>query len=185
MVFYHKKLVYSILQLLHRLFPLTIKYVVTSGVPHKVCWGEFSTAIYRNVAYIQTAATFMCRGKLSCLHTNLDAFQHQHFQQHKFELCATFFDTALELLGAQDCVHPTVCSDYQVSANIRSSGRVQFCQLTAVCTTPLCPASSDHPAAWSTNYHCLKGWYGIWHRIHSHKECTPDATHSIVSQWHG
>ena len=61
--------------------------------------GVSSTAIYRNVAYIQTAATFVCRGKLSCLDTNVDAFQHQHFQQHKFELCATFFDTALELLG--------------------------------------------------------------------------------------
>ena len=35
---------------------------VTSGVPWKACWGEFSTAIYENVAYVQMAAAFTCAG---------------------------------------------------------------------------------------------------------------------------
>ena len=37
------------------------------------------------------------------------------------------------------CVHPTVCSDYQVSTNITSSGQVQ---LIVVSTNPKCLLSS-------------------------------------------
>ena len=35
---------------------------VTSGVPRKACWGEFSIAMCGNVAYVQTAAAFAYRG---------------------------------------------------------------------------------------------------------------------------
>ena len=49
---------------------------VTSGVPRKASWGEFSTAIYGNVAYVQTAAAFTYRGNPSCLHSDLE-FQHR------------------------------------------------------------------------------------------------------------
>ena len=48
---------------------------VTPEVPQKACWGEFSTAIYGNVAYIQMAAAFEYRG---CLYSNLE---FQPFQQ--------------------------------------------------------------------------------------------------------
>ena len=53
---------------------------VTSGVPRKACWGEFSIAIYGNIAYVQMAAAFVYRRILSCLDTDLE-FQHQPFQQ--------------------------------------------------------------------------------------------------------
>ena len=43
---------------------------VTSGVPRKAYWGEFSIAIYGNIAYIQMAAAFMYRENPSCLDTD-------------------------------------------------------------------------------------------------------------------
>ena len=70
---------------------------VTSGVPQKACWGEFSIVIYGNMAYVQMAAAFAYMGIPSCLDTNLE-FQHRPFQQWQSELRATFFDTAVELL---------------------------------------------------------------------------------------
>ena len=51
-----------------------------SGVPWKACWGEFSIAIYGNVAYFQMAAAFVYRRIPSCLDTDLE-FPHRPFQQ--------------------------------------------------------------------------------------------------------
>ena len=51
---------------------------VTSGVPRKACWGEFSIAIYGNIAYVQMAAAFVYR--ILSLDADLE-FQHQPFQQ--------------------------------------------------------------------------------------------------------
>ena len=65
-------------------FPLTSKYVhgirdVTSGVPWKACWGEFSIGIiYGKTAYVQTAAVFAYRRIPSCLDTDLE-IQHWPF----------------------------------------------------------------------------------------------------------
>ena len=42
-------------------------------------WGEFSTDIYGNVAYVQTAAASRTGELLSCLDTDPE-FQHQPFQ---------------------------------------------------------------------------------------------------------
>ena len=53
---------------------------VTSGVPRKAFWGEFSIAIYGNVAYVQTAAAFAYRRIPSCLDADLE-FQHWPVQQ--------------------------------------------------------------------------------------------------------
>ena len=53
---------------------------VTSGGPQMACWGEFSIVIYRNMAYIQTAAA-SCGGEIpSCLGIDPE-FHHQPFQQ--------------------------------------------------------------------------------------------------------
>ena len=67
----------------NRPFPLTSKYVhgirdVTSGVPRKACWGEFSIGIYGNTAYVQTAAVFVYRRIPSCLDADLE-IQHWPF----------------------------------------------------------------------------------------------------------
>ena len=53
---------------------------VTSGVPRKASWGEFSIAIYGNIAYVQMAAAFACRRIPSCLDADLE-FQYRPFQQ--------------------------------------------------------------------------------------------------------
>ena len=44
---------------------------VTSGVPRKACWGEFSIAAYGNIAYVQMAAAFAYRRIPSYLDVDL------------------------------------------------------------------------------------------------------------------
>ena len=51
---------------------------VTSGVPQKACWGEFSIVIYGNMAYVQTAAASRTGEIPSYLDTVLE-FQHWPF----------------------------------------------------------------------------------------------------------
>ena len=49
--------------------------ICTESVMSRLRKGQISIAIYRNVAYIQMAATFAYKGNLSCLDTDPE-FQH-------------------------------------------------------------------------------------------------------------
>ena len=51
---------------------------VTSGVPQKACWGEFSIVIYGNMAYVQTDAASHTGEIPSYLDTDPE-FQHWPF----------------------------------------------------------------------------------------------------------
>ena len=51
--------------------------LITSRVPRKACWGEFSITIYGNIAYVQMAAAFAYRRIPSCLDADVEMVRRQ------------------------------------------------------------------------------------------------------------